>query len=359
MSGADEARGASTGTAGVRRLFAGSYTEGAGDRGIYTIAFDEERAVLSVEQAGGHAPNPSFVVVRDGMLYAAHELSGRGCLAAYAVEADGSLACRGACTSPNDAGTCHATLHPNGRCLYGADYESGSIGCCTLAADGSPSGGLPSVRHRGSGADPVRQRSPHVHSTSFVPGTRLLAAVDLGIDAIVLYRADESGALEQPPAGAVPLRAGAGPRMVAYHPRLPLAALACELGNEVVLFRLAGGGLVWERASCWELPAGGRSPLAAHVAFSPDGRFLYASVRGPDRIAVFRVDGCGNASPCGDVASGGAGPRHFSLSPDGRFLAVANMEGDEVRLFALDGRTGMPRSACCLALHRPSCIVWD
>ncbi len=352
-----------------QRLFAGSYTEDGGDPGIYTLAFDEAECRLRVERRSGCAPNPSFLTLRNSMLYAAHELPDRGRVAAYAVQDDGALVCRGACMSPSDAGTCHATVHPSGRCLYGADYESGSISCCTLAPDGSPSGGLPSVRHHGSSANRQRQASAHVHSTAFVPGTDVLAAVDLGVDEVALYRTGACGALEQPPAARVAVPAGSGPRMLAFHPLLRLAALVDELANDVLLFRFDAAGLAWRPAGRLQLldqSAGrgaraddGRAVLAAHPAFSPDGRHLYVSVRGLDEIVLFALDE--DAAPTGRAVfpSGGRGPRHFSLSPDGRLLAVANQDSDEAVLFALDAASGAPRELARLSLHRPSCIVWD
>ena len=186
-----------------RRLFVGTYTEDTASEGIYVLAFDEDERRLHVVNAGTHAPNPSYLVRAQSAgspagaeagtetkpggsatstLYAAHELADRSCLAAYDVAEDGTLCCRGTCSSPADAGTCFATVHPDGRCLYGANYESGSVGLCLLDANGNPCGGLPSIRHAGSGPNCARQSAPHVHSARFVPGTGLLAVVDLGTD---------------------------------------------------------------------------------------------------------------------------------------------------------------------------------
>lgn len=344
-----------------RRLFVGTYTDGGASEGIYVLAFNEFERSLRVEHAGTHAPNPSFLVRSGSALYVAHELSDRSCLAVYSVADNGSLACRGACFSPADAGTCFVAAHPDGRCLYGANYESGSVGLCLLTADGNPCGGLPSVRHVGSGPNRARQSAPHVHSASFVPGTALLAVADLGCDTVTLYRAEATGALEMPPVETVRVPAGSGPRMLAFHPRLPLAALVNELANDVPLFRFDRAGRHWEQTGCLELPTarGQRDVLAAHPAFSPDGRHLYVSVRGSDRIALFDIDTDGNASPRADYPSGGHGPRHFSLSPAGDHLAVANQDSDEVALFALDAVTGTLCEEARIAVPQPSCVVWE
>lgn len=345
---------------GARRLFAGGYTNGAERSGISTIAFDEDRGTARVVRTDGYAPNPTYLAQRGSFLYAAHELDACGRMASYAIAADGSLACRGACTAPFDAGTCFVLPDPNGRSLYGANYLSGSFGCCALLDDGRLAAGLPSRRHEGRGLRDYRQEAPHVHSLSFVPGTRLLAAVDLGIDALVIYQVDASGAIAPDPVETVHVPAGSGPRMVAYHPLLPVAALVNELACDVLVFRFDEGGLQWRIVAQLALPqAPDDDALAAHIAFAPDGRQLYASVRGSDRLAMFQVDEQGSVGDRIDVSSEGRGPRHFALSPDGRFLAVANLASDDVCLFARDAANGAVSVVAHVRVPQVACVMWD
>lgn len=346
----------------ARWLFVGSYTDGRAG-GIYTLEFDGRTDALRVMHEGGHAPNPSFIVQRGRHLYAAHELETRGCLAAYEVLDDGSLACRGACSAPAEAGTCFVAVDPNGRCLYGANYVSGSLACCMLSADGWPSGGLPAIPHQGSSANSERQASAHVHSIFFVPGADVLAAVDLGIDEVVLYRTEACGALERPAANRVVVPAGSGPRMLAFRPGQRLVALVDELANNVRLFRFDAAGLAWEAAGVLELTdaltCDGRAVLAAHPAFSPDGRRLYVSVRGLDVIVAFELDEADAVIRRAAFPSGGRSPRHFSLSPDGKLLAVANQDSNSVVMFAVDTTTGELSELTQLAIPHPSCVIWS
>ena len=343
----------------LRRLFVGSYTDGTDRGGIRTIAFGEGGGEAHVVRADGCGANPTYLAQRGSLLFAAHELDSCGRMAAYAIEPDGSLTCRGACTAPYDAGTCFVLPDPNGRNLFGANYLSGSVACCALLDDGRLAAGVPSRRHEGRGLRDDRQEGPHVHSLSFVPGTRLLVAVDLGLDALVIYQVDACGMLAPTAAETVRVPAGSGPRMVAYHPRLPMAALVNELACDVLVFRIDEGGLHWrivEQLSLPQAPSG--DALAAHIAFSPDGRQLYASVRGSDQLVVFPVDDQGRVAGRCDVASGGKGPRHFSPSPDGRFLAVANLASDDVRLFERDA-DGMLRAVACVDVPQPACVIWN
>lgn len=344
-----------------RRVRIGSYTDGEARAGIFTALYDAAARRLHVVRADGSVPNPSFLTCGNGRLYAAHELDDRSCMAVYAEGDDGALVCRGVCGEPTEAGTCFVEASVDGRRLYGANYESGSISCCTLTQDGRPSGGLPAVHDEGSSAHPERQRSAHVHSIRFVPGTNVLAAVDLGIDAIALYRADASGALEVPPAASVATPPGSGPRMLAFHPRLRLAALVDELACDVAFYEFDRTGTRWRCVDRQLLPVAGATEeaLAAHPAFSPDGRRLYVSVRGSDRIALFALDDDGRVESRVDFGSGGRGPRHIALDPLGSLLAVANVASDDACVFELDPLTGEPRSEAHADVPRAACVVWE
>ena len=234
LRGSAERTPQAAGRGDAARLFVGTYTEGTASEGIYTLACDAKAGRLAVDRMTRTLANPSFLVPWGTLVCAAHELPDRGCMATYAVRADGSLALVDARATSDDAGTCFVAVHPAGRALYGANYQSGSVGCCPLGRDGSLGAPFPSVHHGGHGANPERQEAPHVHTLGFVPGTSQLVAVDLGIDALTRYRTMETGALALPPLAVERVPAGSGPRIMAYHPRLPLAAVVDELANDVL-----------------------------------------------------------------------------------------------------------------------------
>lgn len=410
LRGSAERTPRTDGRGDAARLFVGTYTEGTGSEGIYTLAFDAKARRLAVERTTRTLANPSFLVPWGQLVCAAHELPDRGCMATYAVRADGSLALVDARATSDDAGTCFVAVHPAGRALYGANYQSGSIGCCPLGRGGSLGAPFPSVHHGGHGANPERQEAPHVHTLGFVPGTSHLVAVDLGIDALTRYRTMETGALALPPLAVERVPAGSGPRIMAYHPRLPLAAVVDELANDVLVFHIGEAAAAWTLLGRWNLlgrpeedgaspeteatapseaeaaaqaavvgrptraghptgPAGGasghdelsparRTNLAAHGAFAPDGRRLYVSVRGSDLMVVFDLDREGHATKRSAFPSGGRGPRHFSLSPSGELLAVANQDSGTVALFRLDGEDA-PVEVAHAEVPQASCVVWE
>lgn len=354
-----------------RRLFVGTYTDDCESDGIYTLEFDERTRSLRVLHASAQESNPSFVVRRGRYLYVAHEIPDYGCIAAYEVNEDGSLSLSDAYKTSGDSETCSLLIHPDGTCIYGSNYRSGSISCCALKPDGQLGEEMPSERHVGNSVDPVRQSSPHVHSTSFVPNTRWLMAVDLGMDALVMYCTSETGRIQTPPLEIIDVPAGSGPRMVAYHPTQPLAAVINELANDVLVCSFDETGRCWKLIDRLELPllkdsegAEGDDEdsddvLAAHLAFSDDGTRLYASVRGDDSLVVFSLDDACAPLQAGVVSSGGRGPRHFSLSPDGTFLAVADQDDGRIVVFSVDRETGMPDEVARIDVPQAACVIWD
>jgi 6-phosphogluconolactonase len=103
---------------------------------------------------------------------------------------------------------------------------------------------------------------------------------------------------------------------------------------------------------------------SAELALTPDGRFLYASNRGPDDIAIFRVQRPARGLELvGFQPTRGKHPRHFAIDPSGNFLVVANRDSDSIIIFRIDQETGalspvagpgrVPRPACVLLRKIP------
>ncbi|HML48692.1 MAG TPA: beta-propeller fold lactonase family protein, partial [Clostridia bacterium] len=233
-------------------------------------------------------------------------------------------------------GPCHLCLDPDEAYLIVANYFSGGISVFPVTENGlGPI--VQHAQHEGKSVHPTRQAGPHAHHVSFIPGTRLLCCVDLGLDAVLVYRQD-------PATGRLALNdrldvaPGLGPRHLAYG-KAPYAYLAHEIGSQVsVLLR---------RADCWEtlqtlptLPPDfeGESTVAA-VRLSEDGRLLLVSNRGHDSIAFYDIGSDGLLTLRGIHATGGGIPRDFALLPGGRML-IGHQAG-QVHLAAWDADSGI------------------
>lgn len=74
------------------------------------------------------------------------------------------------------------------------------------------------------------------------------------------------------------------------------------------------------------------------VIVSPDGRFAYAVLENAvGAVAAWAVSPTGSWQPLGEQPTGGADPAHLALSPDGRWLVAANYTSGSVCVHPVRG----------------------
>ncbi len=80
---------------------------------------------------------------------------------------------------------------------------------------------------------------------------------------------------------------------------------------------------------------------AAEIAVHPNGKFLYASNRGHESIAIFAIDpATGTLTFVAHVPTGGKEPRHFAIDPSGKYLLAENQLSNNIVVFKIDLTTG-------------------
>ncbi|MGN8000947.1 lactonase family protein [Sphingomonas sp. 22176] len=238
------------------------------------------------------------------------------------------------------ADPCHAALSADGRHLAVANYSSGSVALFDLDRTGRLVGEARRIQHEGSGPNRERQTGPHAHWVGF-SGTNQLHSVDLGADAVFLHRLAAGGAVDT--SIAYRTEAGAGPRHIARHPKLPIAYLVTELANTVTVLRALPDGRFTGLATLSTLPKGfSGNSAAAHIAVNAAGTRLYISNRGHDSVAVFAIQRDGGLTPIQHAGSGGHWPRLFLLREgDGEMLVANERSGNIARLaIGPDGKLG-------------------
>jgi 6-phosphogluconolactonase len=73
----------------------------------------------------------------------------------------------------------------------------------------------------------------------------------------------------------------------------------------------------------------------------PSGKFLYATNRGHNSIAVFSVQAnTGRLTPIQHISTQGKTPRNADFDPTGRWLLVTNQDSDNAVVFHIDPSTG-------------------
>jgi 6-phosphogluconolactonase len=354
----------------------GTYTGGpSGSEGIYVSRFDAATGTLSPPVLAGRAKNPSFLALhpRLPVLYAVSEVSdadGRptgGVLAFRVNAADGTLTPINHQPS-GGKGPCHVSVDPTGRVVLAANYGGGSVIALGVAddgglrpvtaADGGPGG---FIQHEGKSVNPQRQEGPHGHSINPTADGRFAIACDLGVDKVFVHAVDAGRATLAAHGHAV-VKAGAGPRHFAFHPDGRHGYCVNELDLTVTAFDFdpAAGALVPVQ-SLSTLPADvgdTKGFSTAEIVAHPGGRFVYASNRGHDTIAMYAVDGgTGRLSFLGVEPIRGQVPRNFVLDPSGRFLLAAGQKSDTVTVFAIDPKIGrLSFTGQTLPVPAPVCI---
>lgn len=239
---------------------------------------------------------------------------------------------------------CYVSIDPSGRWLLTANYVSGNVTILPILEDGPLGDATDVIQHHGSSVNPQRQESPHTHSVIFDPTGRYALVADLGIDKIIIYRLEINlGRLKLLAETSLSTPPGAGPRHLAFHPNGRFLYCTNELDSTLTVF--AGDvsqGSLREIQTLSSLPVAfkGYNSLA-HLQFSISGEYLYVSNRGHDSITIFSVDAAtGQLGLKSHILTQGSVPRHFAIDPTGRYLIVANEKSSNMATFRIDGSTG-------------------
>ncbi|HVU17176.1 MAG TPA: lactonase family protein [Candidatus Didemnitutus sp.] len=341
------------GSAAEYRLFVGTYTpKGGPSQGIYSLTFDSATGQLGRPEVAAAMMNPSFLVARPGgnVLFAEDESSdpaGKlgGSIAAFAFDPASPKLSLLNHQGGTGAHTAHLAVDGTGRMVIASSYTGGQIASFPVEGDGHLGTRVSWLHPKGDlGPNKARQEAPHAHSATFSPDNRFAYVCDLGLDRIFIYRVDPVAATLTPAAPAsIATTPGAGPRHGAFSAEGKFLYVVNELNATVTTYaRDAATGALSGVQTVGTLPTDFHGTnTCAEIAVHPNGKFLYASNRGHDSLAVFsRNADTGELTRVEIVPSGGRHPRHFALSPDGNWLICANRDTNNLVVFKVDTTTG-------------------
>ena len=316
-------------------VFYGSPNDGAGN-GISVGTFDSITGTLTAPHLAVEAAGPSFFVIApDGQhLYACLEKAAQ--IAAYAISpSDHSLKLLN--TQPSGgAGPCHISLDQTGRFALVANYDAGSVSVLPIQADGSLGASTGFDQQAGTGPDKTRQEGPHAHGIITDPSNKYALCCDLGNDHVYVYHFDAATGKLTPndPAFGV-VAPGSGPRHPLFSKDGKVVYVINEMGATVTAFNWnADKGTLTEFQTIKTLPPSFTAfNKDAEIKLDPTGKFLYASARGHDCIAVFAIDSTGKLAQVQDVDNRGKTPRYFSFDPTGRWVISGSQDSNTVAVF--------------------------
>ena len=360
---------AAAGHDGKYLFYVGTYTEeGSKSKGIYAFRYDAATSEITPLGLAAETTNPSWVTVHPNgrFLYAVNEVGNykgpnSGGLSAFSIDrATGKL------TFLNEVPTrgadpCYATVDATGKYVLVANYTGGSVAAFPILADGKLGEASSFVQHTGKGTNPERQEGPHAHSIDLSPDNRFAMVDDLGLDELLVYKFDGAkGTLTPNDPPFTKLEAGIGPRHFVLRPDGKFAYVISEIGHTVtVLSNDAAAGKLQPIQSITTLPKDftGRND-DAEIRVHPSGKFLYASNRGDDSIAIYAIDQSkGTLTLVTITKTGGKEPRNFEIDPEGKLLFAENQNSNNIVVFRIDQKTGqLTPTGKVLDVSSPVCV---
>jgi 6-phosphogluconolactonase len=342
-------------------VYFGSHSAGPGI-GFSLARFNTETGKLTVPTFLQESVAPSYFVISPNgkRLYTCNSDPGSS-VSAYTIDpATAKLTFLNQQPS-GGAEPCYISLDATGRNLMVANYGPGSVAVFPLKADGSIGERTAFAQHTGSSVNPQRQEGPHAHSIHVDPTNKYVLSADLGADKLFVYRLDaKTGALtpNDPPFAAV--TPGSGPRHFAFHPNGRDVYLINEMGNSIIRYGWdAKHGVLTQHETISTLPEGFQgTSYAAEIHIHPSGKFLYATNRGDNSVAVFSIDTkTGHLTPIQHIPTQGKYPRNCEIDPTGHWLLVSNHNSSNAVVFHIDVKTGkLTQTGEPVAVPSPFCV---
>ncbi|HEY6338003.1 MAG TPA: lactonase family protein [Candidatus Sulfotelmatobacter sp.] len=350
-------------------MYVGTYTEdGSKSKGIYAFRYDAATAQLTALGLAAETTNPSFVALHSNgkFLYTVNEVPNykgpnSGGVSAFSIDhATGKLTFLNELPS-RGADPCYITIDRTGKYVLVANYTGGSVIVYPILEDGRLGEASAFVQHAGHGTDPQRQEGPHAHSIDLSPDNRFALVDDLGLNELLVYKFDSAkGTLTPNDPPFAMLDPGSGPRHFALRPDGKFAYVVSEMKGTVTVFANdTHTGTVHSQQTISTLPKDFSGTIEdAEIEVHPSGKFLYASNRGHDSIAVFAIDkNKGTLTSLEITPTKGSTPRSFEIDPTGSLLFAANQKSDNIVIFKIDQKTGkLTPTGQVLEVGSPVCV---
>ncbi|MGO4329507.1 lactonase family protein [Cupriavidus sp. 2TAF22] len=331
--------------------------------GISVFRIDSLTGALQLTQLVKDLVNPSFLALSGNgeRLYAVHgDLSD---ISAFAVEkATGKLEFINR-QSTHGKNPVHLAIDPTGKHVVVSNHIGASLAVLPLQADGSLGEMTQLVKLDGPvGPHRVEQKQAKPHFNPFDPSGQFVVVPDKGLDRTFTFRFAD-GKLSPAAPGFVESRETAGPRHIAFHPNGRFGYIVNELDSTVTTYAYDGNtGALKPLQIASTLPDTftGNS-RASEIEVDATGRFVYASNRGYDSIAIFHIDqATGHLRFVDAVASQGRTPRFFASAPGGRYMYVLNEDSDSIVAMHIDKTSGrLKPTGFSVQSGSPVCMIFS
>jgi len=335
-------------------FYIGTYTNDKSE-GIYKYQLSPTGELKEIGLVA-KTENPSFLAISsNGQFLIAVNENEKGSVESYSIAKDSLNFITK--SSSGGAHPCFVAINSDNYILT-ANYTGGNVGLLRLSPEGKLSELLFTQQHKGKGTTP-RQEAPHAHSAWFEPSSNNVFAVDLGTNELWISELNKDSSklvLNK----KLMMNKAAGPRHLCFHPNSKWIYVVNELDCTVALVEKKENNALELKESISTLPADYKDAnTCADIHISDDGKFVYASNRGHNSIAIFGVTENGELQFLKHEPTKGDGPRNFALSPDGNYLIVANQKTNNLVSFQRDKTTGLLSFVNEIAAPTPVCIAFE
>ena len=371
-------------------LYVGSYSElvagdfgGHGD-GISCLAFDAKNGKLKLLNDQFQV-NPSYLSIgkiegknkTTNVLFAVSELlaSKNPAIFCYTINDDYSLSLIN--KMPIEGGCpCHIEYFKNkdGESFIACScYETGNLIVNIIEPENfENTNDLYNVFHKGSSKHPLRQTHPHTHCAFFDKREDKLLVADLGLDQVNVYHTskNEEG-FNIKEIQSISLPPGSGPRHICFDETHTYGFIINELSGSVTFIKHNFKNNVYEiketvfahdpvKESKKDSVILDPDLGGAAIRVSPNGKFVYASMRGNNTISLFAFDSVNESLKyIACFTSGGLTPRDFCIDATGNWLLVAHQDSDTITIYNVNSSNGtLTLNNILENIKSPVCLSW-
>ncbi|MDF2686291.1 MAG: hypothetical protein K0S55_1472, partial [Clostridia bacterium] len=254
-------------------------------------------------------------------------------------------------------GLCHVSISPNGKFIFGACYESGHVYSVLVNQNGNLEKVISVIDQ--NKYQNIKNSKARAHCIKTTKDGNYAIAVDLGLDALIVYSLNEDGVLNYK--SHFKFKDGTGPRHICFgnlnKSDSSIIYLISEYSNELYTFKFDEKVGILNFLDCVSsLPPDfkGKSHGAA-IKISPDNKKVAVSNRVESAdgiISVFNLND--NNLPCEikTIYTNGCFPREFEYTPDSKYIIAANQNSNNISVISLqdgNGKTNLytvPQPVC-------------
>ncbi|MBI1369282.1 MAG: beta-propeller fold lactonase family protein [Planctomycetes bacterium] len=236
-------------------------------------------------------------------------------------------------TTPLPGSAPFIAIDPTGRYLLAAYYTEGMVSVNRIDDDGNVV----------EGPVQVVKTDKNAHATIFDASGKFLFVPHTGPNAVYQFKFDPATGMlspNDPPMVHPP--DGAGPRHMRFHPKLDRAYTVNELGSSVTCYTFdRAHGTLTPMQTLTTLPGDFQGKnTCAEIHLSADARFLYASNRGHDSLAVYAINAFDGSLRFIERVETEAVPRGFAIDLEDRYVAAVGEKSGGITVYRRDERTG-------------------